>query len=146
MVLGVFDQIKGGILLQWVHGPRTVVMEDGGIMAARKRKTLQWVHGPRTVVMTGGLGARQHFQKGFNGSTVREPWLCLASGNQYVAESYLLPFERFGIVPEYDEQKCTFHNHYSFCSLDFHHASGADELISDNSKLSKSKRTNAPGW
>ncbi len=38
--------------LQWVHGPRTVVMQDrqGGSKAGQG---LQWVHGPRTVVMRG---------------------------------------------------------------------------------------------
>ena len=61
--------------LQWVHGPRTVVIQLRWLPAACDRRLgLQWVHGPRTVVMTrtfsAGLPAC-----GFNGSTVREPWL-----------------------------------------------------------------------
>src|ERR1700683_1963261 len=36
--------------LQWVHGPRTVVMNDIGSLLVRQVE-LQWVHGPRTVVM-----------------------------------------------------------------------------------------------
>ena len=37
-------------MLQWVHGPRTVVMLPGEPPAA-EGLVLQWVHGPRTVVM-----------------------------------------------------------------------------------------------
>ncbi len=40
------------ILLQWVHGPQTVVMAAWTI-AAKKMAALQWVHGPQTVVMVG---------------------------------------------------------------------------------------------
>src|SRR5438270_92046 len=36
---------------QWVHGPRTVVMESMAEMGEQVWETLQWVHGPRTVVM-----------------------------------------------------------------------------------------------
>ncbi len=37
---------------------------------------LQWVHGPRTVVMRVlPAGCRTGSWRGFNGSTVREPWL-----------------------------------------------------------------------
>ncbi len=84
--------------LQWVHGPRTVVIIRGRGWAGQPR-ALQWVHGPRTVVMRSlslsrrvGSGAsmgprsenRGYAQSqathcashtGFNGSTVREPWL-----------------------------------------------------------------------
>src|SRR5690349_11451566 len=40
-------------------------------------KGLQWVHGPRTVVMQKArdLGDALN-EASFNGSTVREPWLC----------------------------------------------------------------------
>src|SRR5947209_2467047 len=84
-------------MLQWVHGPRTVVSpvywitRNGEIM-------LQWVHGPRTVVSPKGvveswprdiasMGPRSEDRGvnlsipsicpapgSFNGSTVRGPW------------------------------------------------------------------------
>ena len=81
--------------LQWVHGPRTVVMRiarvgrrlqergfNGSTVrepwlwpAARvsrlRQQLLQWVHGPRTVVMIALLDGDQSFDPGFNGSTVR---------------------------------------------------------------------------
>ena len=41
--------------LQWVHGPRTVVMPIGLQPGDYWKTLLQWVHGPRTVVMRGGL-------------------------------------------------------------------------------------------
>src|SRR5947209_3073395 len=41
------------------------------ISAAR----LQWVHGPRTVVMVGASSPTSLANGSFNGSTVREPWL-----------------------------------------------------------------------
>ena len=43
-------------------------------MSKDAKKKLQWVHGPRTVVMSRDLGSVQD-EIGFNGSTVREPWL-----------------------------------------------------------------------
>src|SRR5438876_880425 len=43
-------------ILQWVHGPRTVVMPCGSAYALAAGGTLQWVHGPRTVVMIGFSG------------------------------------------------------------------------------------------
>ena len=41
---------------------------------------LQWVHGPRTVVMGRKVRTVHLFGAlvSFNGSTVREPWLCPA--------------------------------------------------------------------
>ncbi len=36
---------------------------------------LQWVHGPRTVVIAAGGLATVWPKVSFNGSTVREPWL-----------------------------------------------------------------------
>ena len=63
--------------LQWVHGPRTVVMQgqpDAG--EGRRAARLQWVHGPRTVVMAGSWTCLAWRDTCFNGSTVREPWLC----------------------------------------------------------------------
>ena len=36
---------------------------------------LQWVHGPRTVVMLPRALSIKHLIQCFNGSTVREPWL-----------------------------------------------------------------------
>ncbi len=76
----------------------------GSAGKSRRRQRLQWVHGPRTVVMSsdqcteclcdgvasmgprsenrgyaeGRLG-RHQVAAGFNGSTVREPWLCRLS-------------------------------------------------------------------
>ena len=40
---------------------------------------LQWVHGPRTVVMHAVRMRDTQCSGSFNGSTVREPWLCRAS-------------------------------------------------------------------
>ncbi len=64
-------------------GPRS---ENRGYARACASKSfhnktmLQWVHGPRTVVMPFAhrLGSPRHVS--FNGSTVREPWLCVARG------------------------------------------------------------------
>ena len=64
----------------------------------------------------------------------------LASGNDLVTESYLLPFERFGIVSDWTGQIRDPHDHYSFCFLGFQHPRGVSEFISDNSRLSKSNR------
>ncbi len=109
--------------LQWVHGPRTVVIgrrsarpgvsraasmgprsenrgycqggrgqdrqqhasmgprsENRGyyhppLPGARWWASLQWVHGPRTVVIHIALEREGVRPVGFNGSTVREPWL-----------------------------------------------------------------------
>src|ERR1019366_2545487 len=41
-------------LLQWVHGPKTVVIALAAFMIAEV-KSLQWVHGPKTVVILGSL-------------------------------------------------------------------------------------------
>ncbi len=116
-----------GKWLQWVHGPRTVVMQEArrscrqgmeGFNGSTVREPwlsmsmvpevgrpgwqLQWVHGPRTVVIEvrtaerrrivrgASMGprsenrgyawycyrSRSRIKPGFNGSTVREPWLC----------------------------------------------------------------------
>ena len=91
------------MVLQWVHGPRTVVMPEkvargkrhgssfngstvrepwlctrlGLLLSFKVGKMLQWVHGPRTVVMSNGTQPGQERRR-FNGSTVREPWLCKA--------------------------------------------------------------------
>ncbi len=59
--------------LQWVHGPRTVVICHTWHDAVTVCQ-LQWVHGPRTVVM-GWWFPGVPAWTGFNGSTVREPWL-----------------------------------------------------------------------
>ena len=64
--------------LQWVHGPRTVVMAVRNIEAAL-REMLQWVHGPRTVVIVSPTRLPTSRRRRFNGSTVREPWLCQGS-------------------------------------------------------------------
>ncbi len=49
------DDYAGSRELQWVHGPRTVViLSTGAQKAASKVQAhfqLQWVHGPRTVVI-----------------------------------------------------------------------------------------------
>ena len=88
--------------LQWVHGPRTVVMKrirathdrtDEASMGPRSENRgyarmtpiewraagLQWVHGPRTVVMAEQNRSSALAISSFNGSTVREPWLCPSS-------------------------------------------------------------------
>ena len=44
--------------------------------AGRRATELQWVHGPITVVMVHWLVIAIRTHAGFNGSTVREPWLC----------------------------------------------------------------------
>src|SRR5262249_14980385 len=47
---------------------------QGAPSLSRPLNKLQWVHGPRTVVMS--VRRRQPaLRAGFNGSTVREPWL-----------------------------------------------------------------------
>ncbi len=71
--------------LQWVHGPRTVVMM-GESLAMSFAQKLQWVHGPRTVVMSLQSMPSRHGPYGFNGSTVREPWLCRTVNAKGVAE------------------------------------------------------------
>ncbi len=38
-------------MLQWVHGPRTVVILKARRTSFPKLAKLQWVHGPRTVVI-----------------------------------------------------------------------------------------------
>ena len=61
-------------VLQWVHGSRTVVNPEYADCPLLPHR-LQWVHGSRTVV---NAGASERFGPvvwGFNGSTVREPWL-----------------------------------------------------------------------
>jgi hypothetical protein len=61
------------IPLQWVHGPRTVVMAGVVFNRTQGRKVLQWVHGPRTVVMEANVETRRKaVRRYFNGSTVRE--------------------------------------------------------------------------
>ena len=60
-------------------GPRS---ENRGYAAGCSVKTaccakLQWVHGPRTVVMRTVHLSSCAGRCSFNGSTVREPWLCL---------------------------------------------------------------------
>ena len=89
--------------LQWVHGPRTVVMGVHRRPGEGRWQMLQWVHGPRTVVMDpsgpddghdrlASMGPRSENRgydrrdeiifdrfSSFNGSTVREPWLCSKS-------------------------------------------------------------------
>ena len=88
-------------VLQWVHGPRTVVIllhqttaagrfvasmgprsENRGYRSsapacARASWSLQWVHGPRTVVIWSCQAAGPARHLCFNGSTVREPWLSI---------------------------------------------------------------------
>ncbi len=45
-------------------------------LAAKVEKmVLQWVHGPRTVVICSCWNCCSPTMSGFNGSTVREPWL-----------------------------------------------------------------------
>src|SRR6266849_3565541 len=45
-------------------------------MAHSFEQALQWVHGPRTVVMTPTYNGNWKGSVSFNGSTEREPWLC----------------------------------------------------------------------
>ena len=61
--------------LQWVHGPRTVVMRPDTVECRCACTELQWVHGRITVVMLARDGDLDGDSTGFNGSTVREPWL-----------------------------------------------------------------------
>ena len=89
------------LALQWVHRPITVVMptaesiavkwfdasmgppsENGGYgehrrCSSRAGARLQWVHRPRTVVMCRVACHGDAWRSGFNGSTVRERWLCV---------------------------------------------------------------------
>ena len=60
--------------LQWVHGSRTVVNIDRSERCVDTRQ-LQWVHGSRTVVNNTEHCICPASLPGFNGSTVREPWL-----------------------------------------------------------------------
>ncbi len=93
------DGLSTRLWLQWVHGPRTVVMSAPWAVPTRAavasmgprsenrgygcepcqtrpgRDRLQWVHGPRTVVMVDMHVRWTTATRGFNGSTVREPWL-----------------------------------------------------------------------
>src|SRR5207248_1716366 len=97
--LNHLTQLRFRCNLQWVHGPRTVVMWDGRFRGTHADCALQWVHGPRTVVMIvarevqkalagpsmGPRSENRGYARGmqplkngfstFNGSTVREPWL-----------------------------------------------------------------------
>ncbi len=50
-VIPTHPRCGGGIRLQWVHGPQTVVMDLDPPRVLRYREPLQWVHGPQTVVM-----------------------------------------------------------------------------------------------
>src|SRR5262249_6811967 len=68
----MFESLR---LLQWVHGPRTVVMTSPSTGSAASAPRLQWVHGPRTVVMGVPHNQIRGWPWGFNGFTVREPWL-----------------------------------------------------------------------
>ena len=74
---GKVSTVRGGTVepLQWVHGPRTVVMVNREYLYAEVMELLQWVHGPRTVVMWRRPGKQTlRGSPGFNGSTVRGPW------------------------------------------------------------------------
>ena len=59
-------------------GPRsrTVVMPTAAKNGNAACIVLQWVHGPRTVVMLSRRATQRSRRSCFNGSTVREPWLC----------------------------------------------------------------------
>ena len=61
--------------LQWVHGSRTVVIDNDEANETNSAKMLQWVHGSRTVVIGSRHFAGWRPRTRFNGSTVREPWL-----------------------------------------------------------------------
>ncbi len=63
------------VTLQWVHGPRTVVIHAMALANVELHRRLQWVHGPRTVVIAAAERTSPGGGLGFNGSTVREPWL-----------------------------------------------------------------------
>ena len=66
-----------GIELQWVHGPRTVVMTAEVCDPAQLDSRASM--GPRSENRGYARPCRLHrsaVQSGFNGSTVREPWLC----------------------------------------------------------------------
>ncbi len=93
-------------MLQWVHGPQTVVMALDAVRDVAKifasmgprssdrgyavncpspevvRIPLQWVHGPQTVVMQVYDHDRASHNNGFNGSTVLRPWLWTIVGAQ----------------------------------------------------------------
>ncbi len=73
MIFTRWGKILKAARLQWVHGPRTVVMVVCLDAFEFLAKWLQWVHGPRTVVMVEDDLARMA-ARGFNGSTVRGPW------------------------------------------------------------------------
>src|SRR5436853_257003 len=53
---------------------------EASVEAMSRLCRLQWVHGPRTVVMVGDARQREALPEGFNGSTVREPWLWQQGG------------------------------------------------------------------
>ena len=66
------------LVLQWVHGPRTVVMRRHG----RLRRLHEASMGPRSEnrgYFRSHRGPARNWHS-FNGSTVREPWLFLATG------------------------------------------------------------------
>src|SRR5262249_58388131 len=74
--------LRGGAAMASM-GPRS---ENRGYAATRLMTwafplMLQWVHGPRTVVMEGAFEEAGGVGRSFNGSTVREPWLCLHACN-----------------------------------------------------------------
>src|SRR4051794_33900714 len=59
----------GETKLQWVHGPITVVMLEPP-QPEEPQLLLQWVHGPITVVMA-AIARQMPGPRRFNGSTVR---------------------------------------------------------------------------
>ncbi len=61
--------------LQWVHGPRTVVMDALRMDGVKREECFNGstVREPWLCVQ---LQSRVRRRCGFNGSTVREPWLC----------------------------------------------------------------------
>src|SRR5271166_4166186 len=64
-------------------------------------KALQWVHRPRTVVMPGAPSDSILAPTNFNGSTVRERWLCRPSypgSTRYRVTSMGPPSENGGYV------------------------------------------------
>ncbi len=50
--------LSAGDELQWVHGPRTVVIHSRASFPTQGGESLQWVHGPRTVVIMSAGGER----------------------------------------------------------------------------------------
>ncbi len=54
-----------------------------------RQSRLQWVHGPRTVVIRFQGGEEARRQGRFNGSTVREPWLFRSQVVERIAEVLL---------------------------------------------------------